>query len=106
MKVAVMLLSVLAASHLIVAGCAPVPVPYDPPGNSARLEVNDGLRAACGSLTDPEIAATLAVVEAERLGGFAYPEAVPAALSACEDRQNALECTACFIACVNQVYGQ
>jgi len=82
----------------LLGGC-----PVDPePG---RLEVNDGLRAACWYMTDPEIDAVIALAEVDRTNGYSYVETLEAASWSCwEFNPWPVDCEVCLYAVIRQVY--
>lgn len=66
-----------------------------------RLDVNDGLRAACWFLSDVEIQAAITTVEGDRLAGYTVNQEALGAAAGCA---GLTDCYSCLMAVVRQLY--
>ncbi len=101
MRVAIALLAIL-----FLVGCGADPLAQDN-GQPAtgRLEVNDGLRAACPMYTDAEIRAYLLAAESDRLAGIDYSTEFQDCLLVCQYAIYPGPCATCMASILAQVYG-
>lgn len=111
----------LICCAMVCVGCGTTVVPEGEPaavpadgndGASDRLEVTDGLRAACYpyNLSDSDIQTLISTCEADRLGGNSYTQQIQMVLNVCYlwidvDAAMGNACQNCNVAVVDQVYG-